>query len=184
MLDYDYKTTKLIAEFFEDKGIPYRVSRTENIEEVTSGFSVESGPNILVHYVNADDDNDLTVLISIVNDVPSDRRIPILEACNELNRDCHHVCFFLSKNNDIMFSYDFFYSMTDECIGEAALEILVRTKHVLDENYSVLMRALYVDDTNINIRIDDTFRKMLSEISSSNHPDSKESSKSESEGND
>ena len=167
MTDYEYNTTRLITDFFDEKSIPYRVHKTHELEEVISGFNVESGPSLAMHYINTDNENDLTVLMLLINDVPSNKRNQILEACNRMNRQCHHVCFFVTDNNDVMFSYDFLQSMPDECIGDAALELLLRTKAALDDNYAELMRVLYMPDSEPNIKIDDAFRKLLSDISSS-----------------
>ena len=169
MNDYEYKTTTLIADFFDENSIPYRVRKTNEVEEVISGFSVESGPNLSIHYINNDNNNDITVLMVLINDVPTSKRNQILEVCNQMNRQCHHACYFITDHNDVMFSYDFLQSITDECIGDAALEILLRTKAALDDNYAELMRVLYRPDSEINVKFDDAFRKLLSDISSLNN---------------
>lgn len=161
----EYKTTRLITEFFDENDIPYHIFRKNDIEEVVSGFSVKAGPNLSMHFLNANDDNDLTALMIIISDVPSDKRSQILEVCNTLNKDCHHVCFFINDSNDVMFSYDFLQSMTDDCVGEAALELLLRTKHALDDNYSTLMRAVFLSESESSTIIEDALRQFLYDIS-------------------
>lgn len=165
MNEYDYKTTNLIADYFDEYNIPYRVCKKDDIEEIVTGFSVDSGPSLLMHYVNSDDDNDLTVLLKLINGAPLSKRVQLLEACNNLNKKRYHVCFFLNDNNDVMISYDFLQSMTDDCIGEASLEILRITKAVLDDNYSDLMKAIYLPDSEVNVKLDEAFMKLLSGFS-------------------
>lgn len=164
MNEYEYKTTNLIADYFDENCVPYRVCKRGEIEEVVVEFRVESGPSMQIHYVNGDDDNDLAVLLKLINKVPSDKRIQMLEACNTLNKKKNHVCFFLNDDNDILISYDFLLSMTDESIGAAAHEILLRAKFVLDDHYRELMKALYQPKSEVDVKFDNAFMKLLSGI--------------------
>ena len=184
MADYRYKTTGILINYFEDNSIPYRVRKVFNVDEVSVVFNVEAGPGLSMKFVITDDENDLTVFMMIIYKVPSDKRTLMLEACNKLNKECHHVCFYITDRNNVMFSYDFLQSITDDCIGESALELIQRTKATLDENYAELMSVLYMTDSEVNVKFDDAFRRILSDISSSHQKPTDSSKCSEEENGD
>lgn len=183
MNEYEYKATGLIAGYFEENSIPYRICQREELEEVVVEFNVEAGPSVQIHYVIGDNDNDLSVLLKLINAVPSDKRIQMLEACNDLNRKKNHVCFFLDDHNDVVISYDFLMAMADESLGEAAHEMLLRIKILLDDNYSKLMKALYQPEQDVKVRFDGSLIKLLSGFDNQNEDNNDNKERPESDEN-
>lgn len=54
--------------------------------------------------------------------------------------------FYIDSDGDINVEYDFPVHSSDECIGEMAFEIFVRTMQILDGEYEFLMKTLYTED--------------------------------------
>ena len=70
-----------------------------------------------------------------------------MEACNILNCKVRYVKFYVDTDGDINCEYDFPGKITDECIAEIALEILIRSMHIMNGEYHIFMKALYTNES-------------------------------------
>lgn len=147
MSKYEFKAINLIAETFEKHEAKFRVFNMQGQEELVAGFSVDGGPNVMMKFITRDNDNDVAARIfGMITKTPKEKRDRVMEACNVLNRKIRFMKFYLDTDGDINVEYDFPVHSSDECIGEMAFEIFVRTMHILDNEYEVFMKALYTEE--------------------------------------
>lgn len=147
MSKYEFKAINLIAEAFEKHDAKFRVFNIRGQEELVAGFSVDAGPNVMMKFITRDNDNDVAARIfGLVTKTPKEKRSRVMEACNVLNRKIRFMKFYLDTDGDINVEYDFPVHSSDDCIGEMAFEIFVRTMQILDHEYEIFMKALYTDE--------------------------------------
>lgn len=145
---YQYKAPRLIAEAFEDHEIHFDVQDNPitGSETVVAAFGVANGPTVLVRFISRDDDNDVAVrAYDIVNDVSSDKLQRVQDACNILNEKIRYLKFYLGKDGCVDAEYDFPLKMTDDSVGEAAVEMFIRFMHIIKKEYVIFAKALYTD---------------------------------------
>lgn len=147
MSKYEFKAINLIAEAFEKHDAKFRVFNIRGQEELVAGFSVDAGPNVMMKFITSDNDNDVAARIfGLITKTPKEKRSRVMEACNVLNRKIRFMKFYVDTDGDINVEYDFPVHSSDECIGEMAFEIFVRTMQILDHEYEIFMKALYSDE--------------------------------------
>lgn len=147
MSKYEFKAINLIAEAFEKHDAKFRVFNIRGQEELVAGFSVDAGPNVMMKFITRDNDNDVAARIfGLITKTPKEKRSRVMEACNDLNRKTRFMKFYVDTDGDINVEYDFPVQSSDECIGEMAFEIFVRTMQILDHEYEIFMKALYSDE--------------------------------------
>lgn len=147
MSKYEFKAINLIAEAFEKHDAKFRVFNIRGQEELVAGFSVDAGPNVMMKFITRDNDNDVAARIfGLITKTPKEKRSRVMEACNVLNRKIRFMKFYVDTDGDINVEYDFPVHSSDECIGEMAFEIFVRTMQILDHEYEIFMKALYSDE--------------------------------------
>lgn len=69
---------------------------------------------------------------------------------NEYNNKYRFLKFVLDADNDINVEYDLPVSTGDDCLGEMAFEIFIRTIQILDEGYILFVKALYTSDSSLS----------------------------------
>lgn len=147
MTKFRYKATGLIADTFREHDVKFDVKNILDSEQVCAGFSVNCGPSIIVCFISHDDDNDVAVrVMGLITNTPGEKRDRLIEACNILNHEFRHIKFVVDRDGDINVEYDFPIHTPDEGVGEMALETLVRMMHILDDKYSIFMKALYTEE--------------------------------------
>lgn len=139
-----FNATNLISETFDQREVKYRINEMENASDIEAGFKIKGGPAVSVRFISTDQKNDVAVRVfGLINEVPEERQMAVLEACNRLTKEIRFVKFCLDSNNDVNVEYDFLSNTSDECIGECCLEIFARLMMILDEKYHVFAEALY-----------------------------------------
>ena len=147
MKTYEFKAINLIAEIFEKRGVKFDVVSHHGSEQLLAGFPVDSGPNVIMRFISNDNDNDVAARIfGLISNIPKEKKIRVMEACNVLNHKIRYMKFCLDTDGDINVEYDLPLHSSDECIGEMVFEIFVRTMQILDSEYSIFMKALYTDE--------------------------------------
>ena len=141
-----FKAIQLIEQEFVEKGLYFQVEDYEDIQEIIVGFPIDSGPNTLIHFISRGDDNAVAVRIfGIVNNIPEEKIVRVLEACNILNLKWPALKFCLDIDFDVNVEYDFPLETSDESVGPVAFETLMKM-HVIKDDYGVFMEALYTDN--------------------------------------
>ena len=142
-----YKASRLIARAFEEQDIMFEVIRLERSEAIMAGFRITGGPAALVSFTSRHDENDVAVrIIGLLNDVPQNRRLRVLEACNDLNNRVRYFKFCMTPEGDVNVEYDLPVSSPDEGVGEMAVESYILLAHLLNMEYGNLMKALYSEN--------------------------------------
>ena len=141
-----FNATNLISESFDQHGAKYRMNELENASEIEAGFSIKSGPTVLVRFISSSQNNDVAVRVfGLINQVPEEKRMAVMEACNRLSEEIRFVKFCMNSNGDVNVEYDFLTNVSDDCIGECCFEIFARLMSILDQRYQVLMQTLYTE---------------------------------------
>lgn len=147
MSTYRFQATRRIAEEFESRHIPYCFEEDEEHEAIGVGMSINCGPKVVLYFSSRDDDNDVSARISgLVTDVPEYLLNRTLQACNIINSVVRYAKFSLGKSGRLDVEYDFLQQVSEERIGDLALEVLIRFTQILDQFYPVFMKALYTED--------------------------------------
>lgn len=142
-----YNPIKLMVEAFDAHGLKYRVDETDRLQVIHAGFGVRNGPTVDVQFISAGERNDVMVrIVNLVNNVPAEKRGKLLEVCNTLNNKYRFFKFNMNPDNNILVEYDLPVNTGNDCLGEAAFEIFVRIIQILNENYIVIAKALYIED--------------------------------------
>lgn len=144
-----YKALKIIAAGLQKNGIKYKVFNNSYLEELEVPFRTFNGHNLVAKFIAVDHDNDISIRIyGIVRNVPNDKRMRIYDAISVIYQGDER-CYFkfvLDKNGDVDAQYDLPVNVSDESLGEIGYEILARLIHLLDNKYSVFMKALYSNE--------------------------------------
>ena len=142
-----FNTISLLVEAFNAHGLKYHLSETEQYQEIHVPFGIRNGPFVDMRFISSNRGNDTSVrIMNLVNKVPEERRFRVLEACNTMNCKYRFLKFNMDKDNDVHVEYDLPVNTGNECLGEMAFEIFLRTMQILNEGYITIARALYMPD--------------------------------------
>ena len=141
-----FKATSLITDKFNDRGLIYSV-RDLGREEILVDIPVQGGPLVYMKMISSDNHNDVAIrLPCLFSHIPDEKRIRMMEACNYINMKVRFLKFIVDNDNDLNLEYDLPQSMSDDCVGESAMEMLIRTSQILKDFYPLLSKALYTDE--------------------------------------
>lgn len=62
---------------------------------------------------------------------------------NEWNREYRYICFTVGGDGELIGMYDVPLSITDECLGGVAFEMIIRMPQIVDDVYPEIMRAIW-----------------------------------------
>ena len=142
-----YNATRLLDEEFRTRDLKYRITEDGQLQRIDVPFRIEHGPTVTVQYFLADQRNDLTILISgLVNNVPAEKRIRMLEVINKLNNEIRFIKFTLDSDNDLGVRADFLRNSGDDNLGIMAFEILLRIMRIMDNAYPAIARTFYSEE--------------------------------------
>ena len=159
-----YNATNLIAEAFDAHGIKYDVVEREDASIIDAGFAIDSGPQVIVHFISKDDDNDVAIRIyGLICKISEARRPAVLEACNTLNGKMRFIKFYLDQDDSINVEADLPVQTADSCLGECCFELFIRIMQILDAEFHVLAEALYLG-ADAREKQDDALLRLLGEL--------------------
>ena len=143
-----HKATRLICENLEEKGIKFVAE--EKAQNRTSSvlvpFAVKNGPVVYAKFISRDEDNDVSFRIyGLLTGIPEEKRVRLMETCNRLNFRIRYLKFTIDNDGDINAEFDFPMNVPDDALGDVADEMVARSKSILDEVYSTLIRARFTD---------------------------------------
>ena len=144
-----YNTIKLLTDAFDIHELKYQLQETDRYQAIHVPFGIKNGPFVDVRFISTNHKNDTLVRITnLVNKVPEEKRHKILEVCNVLNHKYRFLKFLMDSDNDVHVEYDFPVNSGNDCLGEMAVEIFIRTIQILNEGYVLIAKALYAEDGN------------------------------------
>ena len=166
-----YPAIKLLTEAFDAHGIKYFITENVQGQEIHVLFGIKNGPLADVRYVSFNRAGDITVRINnLVNAVPHEKRIKVLEAINFLNNKYRFLRFHMDSDNNVHVQYDFLANTANNCLGEMAFEIFLRTMQILNAGYMMIANALYaVDDDKQTEKTFDPEEKDFMKLLEKNH---------------
>lgn len=136
-----FESTKIIAKMLEQKEIRYDIVEQERSSAVYANFRVKNCNNLCVHFISANDKNDVAVRILSYITIPEEKRPEILEIINSLHMRYRFIRFVLTKNNQIIVEYDIPVSCV--ALADVAYEMCVRFLDVADQGYVDFMKAIW-----------------------------------------
>lgn len=164
MNKYEFNATNLIAETFEKRGVKFEVNNHHGMEELQTFLPIGCGSYAIMHFISHDNDNDVAVrIIGLVSDAPMEKRLRVMEACNVLNNKIRYLKFALDDDGDVNVEYDFLAHSPNEGIGEMALEIFLRTMHILNSEFGIFMKAIYSVE-ELDIQDDDGTTRLMQRL--------------------
>lgn len=147
MNKYEFNATRLIAEAFENHGIPFEVKAPPGLEAIVTGFPVDGGSAVTMLFISRDNDNDVAVRVpQLITNTPKAKRPRVMEACNILSLEVTHLKFDVDRSGNVNVEYDFPQHTPDEGVGEMAVELFVRMMEALDSHFGIFMKAIYTDE--------------------------------------
>jgi hypothetical protein len=153
-----FSTIRLIQEAFDAHGVKYHISDFSEQQEIGAGFGIKNGgPLIIVRFISRNQGNDIAVRIAgLANDIPAEKRLRMMEACNQLNCSFRFIKFCLTTDGNVNVEYDLPVHLDDGCTGEAAFEIFIRFMQIMNQAYPQIAQALYAEGEQIAIQEDQT----------------------------
>lgn len=150
MANYQWKPTNLIAEELEACGLVFEVREHEgakaNASIILIPFVVTGGGRVDVHFISSDDSNNVAVRVyQLISQISEEKRSRMLEACNRVMNRKRYLKFVIDDDGDLDVHYDIPQMVSDEVLPKIAVEMFVRMKRILNDEYSYLMKALYSD---------------------------------------
>ena len=148
MENYKHNAISLIAKTFSEKKISYNFMSVGDMEEIVIRYPVPYGPQIDLEFISLDDNSNAVFLIAegLLNGVPKDKRIDMLETLNAINYCTSYIRLSLTEKGQICMLCDVPESCSDECLGQVCLEILKDAEKTLDDEYCDLMTILYGEE--------------------------------------
>lgn len=166
-----YPAIKLLTEAFDAYGIKYFITENVQGQEVHVLFGIKNGPLVDVRYISLNrTGGDITVRINnLVNAVPHEKRIKVLETINILNNKYRFLRFYMDPDNNVHVQYDFLANTANNCLGEMAFEIFVRTMQILNAGYMMIAKELYAADDQQPEKTFDPEEKDFMKLLEKNH---------------
>lgn len=97
--------------------------------------------HVAIHVVFDLDGTSVQVITSPIASAPAEKTSTVLFALNECNRKFRWVKFYLDDDNDVIADTDMLFD--EQNIGEAVIEIVMRTANIIDEAYADIMKAVW-----------------------------------------
>lgn len=95
----------------------------------------------VVKLVFAGDNGEYASLYMQYEKVPEDKRMKLIEVCNDLNCRFKWVTFFVDKDQDLMLQVD--AKLYVETAADEAIELMVRMIKIGDDAKNEIMKAIY-----------------------------------------
>lgn len=145
-----FNAIKLLDEAFAAQNLHYTIRETEKYQEIDVPFGIQNGPSVILRFISFDRGNDIVIVISkLVNNVPDEKRLILLEALNEMNCKFRFLKFSLDPENNLNVQYDFLQNTEDNGLGVMGYEIFIRTVQILNVGYPMIAKALYTPDEKL-----------------------------------
>lgn len=97
--------------------------------------------HVVIHLIFDEDGESAQVQTSPIANVPVEKTSKMLLTLNECNHKFRWVKFYLDEDNDIIADADVIFD--EQNVGEACLEIIMRTASIIDDAYPDLMKGIW-----------------------------------------
>ncbi len=138
-----YNKTVLIAEAFEAHGLKHSVEETPVFSYLEAGFSGKNITGVKVRFVSVDEESEVKVITDGFAKYPEDRKDKGYCVMNRMNDKFKYAKFVLNDRGDVHAEYDIPRSVSDENLGEIAVEIALRFASIIDNAYPEIMQSIW-----------------------------------------
>lgn len=144
-----YKATANIYDYFVEQGIKCHTVDHDEVSLVEAGFPVDGGPLLIARFFSCSDSNSVALRIyGIIHNIREDRVLDVYKLLSEIHsEDNHFGTFYLDEDRTLNFKYNLPAAISDDCLGEAAFELFLRTAASIIENYSRIIQAIHNPDS-------------------------------------
>lgn len=146
MQECRYEKAGLIAQAFELNKIKFCVIEGKELEVVCAAFQIKNGPSVNACFFVEKTGCVHMRVSNLITDIPAEKHLRMLEACNVLNTKLRFFKFSLNKDNTIGMTFDFLETTPKDALGSLACEAFLRSMNVLNNEYGVFMKALYTNE--------------------------------------
>lgn len=91
-------------------------------------------------------ENNSSMVMLRVNSLPKiteEKQYQILTQLNQLNSTYRYGTFYLDSDNNINFQYSLPSTLPISCVGNSAMEMVLRIIKIIDDAYPVIMKTLW-----------------------------------------
>ena len=131
---------KICAELFVNdlkaKGLQFDVDDRDDVTIVSFPYDGK-----VARLVFSSDDGSYLSLYMVYENIPEEKFIEAIVACNELNTQYKWATFYVDKDRDLMVHDDAILSVSSA--AEEAFEIMLRILNIAKEAKPILMKAIY-----------------------------------------
>ena len=97
--------------------------------------------HLAVHVIFDLDGTSAQVLTSSIASVPVEKTSKVLLTLNSANNKFRWVKFYLDDDNDVIADTDVIFN--EQNVGDACIEIIMRTVSIIDDAYADIMKAIW-----------------------------------------
>ena len=138
-----YAATKAIEATLKAKDVKFTIDENDKLSIVRISVGADN-LSYKISFASSDDDSDVAVrAVSIVRNVPDNKRAAVLEAINEANRRFRYFKFTLDEDGDVNAAFDIPVNTPMSSVGDIARELLIRSMDIFDKVYPNLMKAMW-----------------------------------------
>lgn len=147
-----FKPTRIIADFFEEKGLNFSLeeatSRNGNMSALHCPMPIVGAPTFMCSFINESDESDVAIRVyGLLNNTPAGKQAKMKETCNLLNRKCRFVKFYMNPDDgDVHAEYDLPPFMDDNFIADACFSIYMLLTNTLRKHYRTLANVMYSEE--------------------------------------
>ena len=137
-----HRAIQLISDHMKQKELKFDVRELDEISVLSIGYSEENHSSKIQMYAT-DNDNDIKVRSEIIAKFSGEKLQKGLELINKLNEEYRFAKFVIDSDGDLTAEYDFPKNMSDEAIGECAIELSIRMSSIINDVYPEIMRTVW-----------------------------------------
>ena len=132
-----------VGRAFAERGLKFdHVSDYEKPMIVLSfGGGDFSYTHVAIHLIFDEDGQSAQVVTSPIASVPAEKTAKLLLTLNECNHKFRWVKFYLDEDNDVVADADVLFD--EQNVGDACVEIVMRTASIIDDAYAEIMKGVW-----------------------------------------
>ena len=132
-----------VGRAFTERGLKfdYRDDFDKPMIVLNFGGGDFSYTHVAVHVIFDEDGESAQVVTSPIASVPAEKTSKLLLALNDCNHRFRWVKFYLDDDNDIVADADIMFD--EQNVGDACLEIVMRTASIIDDAYADIMKGIW-----------------------------------------
>lgn len=132
-----------VGRAFNDRGLKF--DHVDDYEKPMIALNFGGGDfsytHVAIHVIFDEDGQSVQIVTSPIASVPAEKTAKLLLTLNECNHKFRWVKFYLDDDNDIIADADILFD--EQNVGEACIEIVLRTASIIDDAYPEIMKSIW-----------------------------------------